>query len=265
MNGDGPAPTAELLTVRNLSKSFGEVQALRGISFSVAAGEVFSLLGPNGAGKTTALRLLMGLLTPDAGFIRVLGCDPRTAPEVRKEIGYLTADMGLYSRLTPREVLSFFGRIYGLRSGALNARIRDVVGRLGITSFADTRSETLSTGMKQRVLLARALLPDPRVLILDEPTAGLDAVTALEFIGLLKQEQATGKAILFSTHQLWEAEILADRVGVLHRGELGACGVPALLLEEFHANSLLDLFLKIVHREGVGIGAGATPAEGERL
>ncbi|MGH8103981.1 MAG: ABC transporter ATP-binding protein, partial [bacterium] len=221
------------------------------------------LLGPNGAGKTTALRLIMGLLTPNTGSVEVFGENPRANPDVKREVGYLTADMGLYGRLTPRESLAFFGRLYGLEDGTLDRRIREVVERLEIGPFLERRCETLSTGMKQRVLLARALLPDPRVLILDEPTAGLDAVTALDFINLLKQDRATGKAILFSTHQLWEAEILADRIGILHQGELGACGQPADLLQEFGSTSLLDLFLKIVHGQASPLSAEAAMMAGE--
>jgi len=235
-----------MLRVENLSKRFGDTEALKRVSFTITEGQVYSLLGPNGAGKTTTLRIVAGLMMPDTGQVLWNEYPSIHHPEVKRQMGYLTADMGLYPRLTPWEYLNSYGRFYGLRGKTLEQKVREVMSRFGIEEFAHRRCESLSTGMKQRVLLARTLLHDPILLILDEPTAGLDAITALDFISYIREEKKKGKCILFSTHQLWEAEIISDALGILHCGNLVASGTPSTLLPHYGVASLLDLFVKIV-------------------
>ena len=169
---------AEALAAEGLVKQFGAVTAVKGVSFAVGAGEVVGLLGPNGAGKTTILRMLAGILTPTEGRVRVDGLDARESPlETRQRVGFLSGDTQLYQRLSPREVLEYFGRLYGLEAARLRRRIEELVEKLEMGSFASRPCGTLSSGQKQRANIARAFLHEPQVLILDEPTAALDVVS----------------------------------------------------------------------------------------
>ena len=210
-----------------LTRRFGERTAVDGLTLRVAAGEVYALLGPNGAGKTTTVRLLCCLLRPTAGTARVLGLDVRQqAPAVRASVGLLTEAPGLYDRLSARQTLLFFAELYEVPRP--QARVDEYLELLGLAAHADAPTATLSKGMKQKVALARALLHDPPVLFLDEPTAGLDVPTqrlVRELIARLRDER---RAVVLTTHNLDEAERLADRVGVL-AGRLLAEGSPAEL------------------------------------
>jgi sodium transport system ATP-binding protein len=236
-----------------LAKSFGERRAVDGLSLQVAAGEIYGLLGPNGAGKTTALRMIAGLLVPSAGQVQVMGTDVAARPEVAKaQLGFLTGSTGLYGRLTAREVLTFFGRAYGMPRATLGARIVAVAERLRIVPLLDRRCESLSTGEKQRVSLARAVLHDPPVLVLDEPTNGLDVLASRFLREMVVAERNRGKAIIFSTHYLAEAELLCDRVGLMHRGKLLREAPPQELRRQTGAGSLEEAFLTMVEQlEGV--------------
>jgi len=205
------------------------------------------LLGPNGAGKTTALRCLASLLAPTAGTASVGGADVVHRPlDVRRRIGFLAASMGLYERLTPVELLTFFGRLHGVETQALERRVAELVEIFGIADFSNQRCGTLSTGQGQRVSVARALVHDPPALILDEPTMGLDVFSGEVIYRFIEDERARGKAILFSTHQMAEVELLADRIGVLSAGRLVAEGTPASLLEKTGQTSLARAFLSLV-------------------
>jgi sodium transport system ATP-binding protein len=247
------AVTAPVLLTA-LAKTFGERRAVDGLSLQVAAGEIYGLLGPNGAGKTTALRMIAGLLVPSAGQVQVMGHDVATQPEVAKaQLGFLTGSTGLYGRLTAREVLTFFGRAYGMSRQPLSERIGVVAERLRIQPLLDRRCEGLSTGEKQRVSLARAVLHDPPVLVLDEPTNGLDVLASRFLREMVRSERDRGKAIIFSTHYLAEAELLCDRVGLMHRGRLLREAPPLALRQETGASSLEEAFLAMVERlEGRG-------------
>jgi sodium transport system ATP-binding protein len=236
------------VVVTSLVKSFGSTTAVSGLSFEVAAGEIYGLLGPNGAGKTTTLRILAGLLAPTAGGARVAGLDVAAHPvEVRRRLGFLTNTTGLYARLDGRELLRYFARLHGLDDAAAAARIEALVRALDLAPFLARRCEALSTGERQRLSIARAVLHDPHVLILDEPTAGLDVLASRFLRDFVRAERERGKAIIFSTHYLAEAELLCDRIGLLYRGGLLAEGTPvALRVAAGEAPSLEEAFLRFV-------------------
>ena len=240
-----------MIELRRLARRYGSLEALRGISLTVAGGEVYALLGPNGAGKTTALRCLAGLLRPSGGTARVAGADVRREPmEVRRRIGFLSASMGLYERLTPRELVAYFGRLHGLPVPEVGRRVEALVEAFGLASFADRQCGRLSTGQRQRVSLARTVIHDPPALILDEPTLGLDILSGQAIHAFVREERARGKAVLFSTHHMEEVELLADRVGILADGRLVAEGTVAELLAHTGETSLARAFLALVSEEG---------------
>jgi sodium transport system ATP-binding protein len=251
------------VVVDSLVKKFATKTAVAGLSFSVAAGEIYGLLGPNGAGKTTTLRVLAGILTPTTGRAAVAGLDVAVDPlGVRRRLGFLTNTTGLYARLTGRELLTYFGRLHGLAPEAAEARISGLVRALDLAPFLGRRCEALSTGERQRLSIARAMLHDPAVMILDEPTAGLDVLASRFLRAYVRAERDRGKAVVFSTHYLAEAELLCDRIGLLHQGRLLAEGTPAALRAlADDAPSLEEAFLRLV--AGVDPGSetprGATP------
>ena len=236
-----------LIQVQDLVREFGAVRAVDGLSFTVGEGEIYGLLGPNGAGKTTTLRSLAGLLTPTSGTARVLG---KTAGEdplaVKRALGYLTGDTALYGRLTPREVLRFFARLNERPDDWIAARIAALSVELDLGEFLDRRCERLSTGQRQRTAIARAFVHDPTVLVLDEPTASLDVVSARFILDRLRAEAARGKAVLFSTHHLSEAELVCDRMGVIWRGRLLAEGTSGELRERTGTGTLTEAFLALI-------------------
>lgn len=239
-----------MIRFESLTKSYGTLTAVRDLSLEVRPGEVYALLGPNGAGKTTALRCLATLLLPDAGAATVMGRDGARHPlEVRRNIAFLAASMGLYERLTARELIRYFGRLHGMEGGVLEGRIDELVELFGMREFGDRWCGRLSTGQRQRVALARALVHDPPALILDEPTLGLDVLSGQTIYAFIERERDRGKAILFSTHQMDEVELLADRVGVLSRGALVAEGAIRELVERTGATGLTRAFLTLV-RDG---------------
>jgi sodium transport system ATP-binding protein len=255
----GGVPSAGVV-VERLVKTFGSTTAVAGLSFRVAPGEIYGLLGPNGAGKTTTLRILAGILAPTAGEARVAGLDvAANALAVRRRLGFLTNTTGLYARLTGRELLTYFARLHGLPPEAGEARMATLVRALGLEPFFGRRCEALSTGERQRLSIARAVLHDPDVLILDEPTAGLDVLASRFLRDFVRAERDRGKAVLFSTHYLAEAELLCDRIGLLHRGRLLAEGTPAALRAAAgDAPSLEEAFLRLVAQEP---GVAAAPAD----
>jgi sodium transport system ATP-binding protein len=236
-----PEPLALL---DGVSKSFGDVVAVVELSLSVNAGEIYGLLGPNGAGKTTALRILAGLLVPTEGIASIVGRDVGS-DEAKQHIGYLSGSTGLFGRLTPREILVYFGRIHGLSKSDIGERIARLSSALALENILDRRSEVLSTGERQRVSIARALLHDPPVLILDEPTSGLDVLASRFLRDFVRGERDRGKAVLFSTHYLAEAELLCDRIGFLHHGRLLCHGSPAEIRASQNASTLEAAFLSL--------------------
>ena len=244
-----------MIRFETLTKRYGELTAVLDLTLEVNPGEVYALLGPNGAGKTTALRCLATLLQPTVGTAYVSGLDVRTHPlEVRREIAFLASSMGLYERLTARELVEYFARLQGLHEGDVARRVDEMVDLFGIGDFADRYCGKLSTGQRQRTALARAIVHDPQVLILDEPTLGLDVVSGETIYSFIRRERERGKTILFSTHQMAEVELLADRVGVLGKGVLIAEGTPEELVEATGEANLTRAFLRLV---------GATSTVGE--
>jgi sodium transport system ATP-binding protein len=244
-----PGPLAVL---DSASKSFGDVFAVVELSLSIPGGEIYGLLGPNGAGKTTALRMLAGLLAPSLGSARVSGHDACTS-SAKQRLGYLSGSTGLFGRLTPREVLDYFGQIHGLSRAEIGKRVAVLAPALALTSILNRRCEALSTGERQRVSIARAVLHDPPVLILDEPTSGLDVLASRFMRDFILAERARGKAVLFSTHYLAEAELLCDRIGFLHRGRLLAEGSPTEIRAQTGKSTLEEAFLALAQEpEGPG-------------
>lgn len=238
----------------DLSKRFGDVVAVASVSFSVKAGEIYGLLGPNGAGKTTTMRVLAGLLMPSGGLVQVAGVnvadDPRHA---KQRLGFLSAGAGLYARLSCRELLNYTGKLYDLGPSAIRMRVAELEKNLAMAEWMDRRAETLSTGQKQRVSLARAVFHDPSVLILDEPTSGLDVLASQGLRQFVLEEKSRGKAIVMSTHYLAEAELICDRVGFVHRGRIVEEGTPAQIRERTGASSLEQAFLAVVERGEAGL------------
>ena len=241
-----------MIRVDGLTKVFqdrkrGAVRALDGVSFQVQASEIVGILGPNGAGKTTALRLLATVLKPTSGTAVVAGYDIVRQPElVRSKIGFLSGDMGLYGRLTPREILAFFGRLGGMEAAPLKKRIADVIAMLGMGSYADTRTDKLSTGMRQRAAIGRTIVHDPPILILDEPSYGLDVPTARLIENFILEARNNGKCIVFSTHVMEEAEYLCDRIVVIHEGRVRATGTMDDLRAATGKTRLREIFLDLL-------------------
>lgn len=214
--------------VDRLEKTLGKNKVLRGISLEANSGEIFGLLGPNGAGKTTTLRIICTLLTPDAGTVEVLGFDTRTAAEeVRRRVGVVTADIGVYPRLSARENIAYFAELSGVLDGEVNRRVDAVIERLDMGSFAKQRAESLSSGQKQKVAIARAIVHDPEILMFDEPTSNLDVLASRDIRDFMVEARGRGKCVIFSTHVLHDAERLCDRVTILHEGKVVATGATA--------------------------------------
>ena len=245
-----------MIQVRNLTKVFvdrkrGRITAVDHISFEVREREIFGLLGPNGAGKTTALRMLATVMKPTEGTAILGGHDVVKEPEqVRKMIGFQSGDMGLYHRLTPREILTFFARLHGLNGARLTSRIEEMVSLVGLEDFADTQVDKLSTGMRQKVAIARTLIHDPAILILDEPASGLDVPTARVVEEFILQARTAGKSILLSTHVMEEAEYLCDRIAVIDRGKIRIVGTMAELRAATGKERLREVFLELLGMEG---------------
>ena len=223
-------PNGSALTCTNLTKRFGDRVAVDDVSFEIAPGQSYGLLGPNGAGKTTTINLLCGLLKPDEGVVTVAGQRVGTSPKVKAAIGYVPQEIALYPDLTGRENLRFFGRLYGLRGAVLAGRIAEGLETAGLTDRADDRVDAYSGGMKRRLNIAAGLLHEPSLLVLDEPTAGVDPQSRnaiLEHVAALRTE---GLAVLYTSHYMEEVEKLCDRVGIIDGGKLIAEGTTAELV-----------------------------------
>jgi sodium transport system ATP-binding protein len=235
---------AEVLVARGLAKAFGDVHAVEDVSVTVTAGEVVGLLGPNGAGKTTTLRMLAGILTPDRGSVRVCGIDIHAQPlDAKRRLGFLSGDTHLYQRLSPVEVLAYFGTLYGMPPARIRARVTELVAELEMDGFKDRPCGTLSSGQKQRANIARAFLHDPDLLILDEPTTALDVISGRFVADAIRRKRAGGKAVLFSTHVMSEAEYLCDRIALVHAGRIIDEGTLPDLLARAGRQNLTDAFL----------------------
>jgi len=241
-----------MIELEGLTKSFpgpdGEpVAAVTDLNFTVNPGEVFGLLGPNGAGKTTTLRMLCTVLKPSLGFATIAGFDVAKQPaEVRRSIGFLSANTGVYDRMTAFEMVQYYGRLYGIRGPALSDRIDFLFDSLQMNDFRNTSGGQLSTGMKQKVSIARALIHDPPVLIFDEPTNGLDVLVQRAVLREIAALRGRGKTILFSTHVMSEAAKLCDRVAIMSRGTIVSQGTLAELRERHGHDDLEEVFFSLV-------------------
>lgn len=238
--------------VKDLTKTYydesrGPVHAVREIDFTCRPGEIFGLLGANGAGKTTTLRMLTTILRPTAGTARIMGFDVAEEPvEVRRHVGFYSATTALYPRLSAKETIEFFARINGFSASRTPARVDELIERFGIADYARTRIDKLSSGMKQKVAIARTVAHDPPILVFDEPTVGLDVLNALEMQAILAELKAQGKTILFSTHIMSEAEKLCDRIAIIHEGRILASGTLDELREKTGAHYLEDIFVSFI-------------------
>jgi len=241
-----------LIEVLDLCKTFhdrkkGDIPAVRGLSFKCAPGRVFGLLGRNGAGKTTTLRVLATILVPTSGTALIDGLDVNQRPgEVRKRIGYLSGDTKLYDRLTGRELLTYFGELAGMNAPSIAGRITELQVSFGLRDFLDKRVGKMSTGMKQRLSLARVVLHDPPVLIFDEPTSGLDVMGAREVLRIVLDLRSKGRTIIFSTHIMTEAERICDEIAIIERGSILAQGSVGALKSGNGGGTLEDVFVKTV-------------------
>jgi sodium transport system ATP-binding protein len=249
-----------VIHVQGLCKRFldyqrGWVSAISDISFDCQPGAIFGLLGPNGAGKTTTLRILSTVLKPSSGRAVVAGYDVLVDPQaVRTKIGYMSASTGIYDRMTAWELVEYFGRLYGMQRDPLRERMESIFDWLKMNDFRSVLGSKMSTGMKQKVSIARTIVHDPPVLIIDEPTSGLDVLVARAVLQNILDLRDRGKTIIFSTHSMHEVEKLCSRVAIVHKGRVQADGAPLELLEQFDQPNLEELFFHLVERAESGAG-----------
>ena len=244
-----------MIEAQALSKAYADLRrgqfiALDGLSFTAQAGEVFGLLGPNGAGKTTALRILSTVLQPTSGSAVINGFDCVTQPAlVRSHIGFMSASTAVYDRMTAWEMVEYFGRLYGLDEDELKERMEVLFERLKMQNIRDLLGAKMSTGMKQKVSIARAIVHDPPVLIFDEATSGLDVLVARALLDTVAELRDQGKCIVFSTHIMREAERLCDRVAIMHQGRLLANGTLEELCDTHGHTDLEDMFFDLIKEQ----------------
>ena len=244
-----------MIQVKNLTKVFhdkkrGKITAVNNIDFHCQRGQIFGLLGPNGAGKTTTLRILATMMAPTSGEVLVNGYNVvKAAHKVRQNIGFLSGETGLYDRFTPRETIRFFGKINGMSENEIDKRMTQIFQILGMKHFQDVRVDKLSTGMKQKLSIARAIIHNPPVLIFDEPTVGLDVITARVVIEYIREFRDQGKCIIFSTHQMHEAEKLCDEIAIIHLGKLLSVGRLENLKKDVPVGDLEEIFFKLIETE----------------
>lgn len=235
------------VVIDNVTKCYGRLRAVDGISLNVKRGELFAFLGPNGAGKTTTIKMMTGLLTPDTGTITVCGHPMATDSQLAKaKIAYVPDQPFLYGKLTAREFMRFVGEMYGIDRSILPARIEHYMAQLAVTGYADQLAEGYSHGMKQRVVLAAALLHEPDVLVVDEPMVGLDPRTARSVKDIFREWANAGRTVFMSTHTLEVAEAIADRIAIINHGRIVACGtLNELKAKAARENRLEDIFLEL--------------------
>lgn len=244
-----------MIEARQLTKTFkdkkrGLITAASDLTFTCRPGQIYGLLGANGAGKTTTLRMLATLLKPTSGACTVAGYDTSTEPEkVRANVGFLAASTALYGRLSAREMIAYFGRLNGMTDAAIVARLQALADELGMHDFLDRRCDKFSTGMKQKTSIARTLIHDPTVMIFDEPTLGLDVMTARSIVKFVRDCRDRGKTVIYSTHVMSEVEKLCDTIGIIHGGRLVAEGTLAELQARFGERDMEEIFVKAVGGE----------------
>jgi len=239
-----------MIKVQNLQKSFGDVQAVKDVSFNAGDGQITGLLGPNGAGKTTTLRMLYSLLPPDSGSITIDGIDPQKEPlQVKRQLGVVPDARGLYTRLTARENIEYYGHLHGLSNSALQQRITELIELLNLDDFIDRRTEGFSQGQRVRVAVARALVHKPQTLLLDEPSNGLDVMSTRALRHLLQDLKKAGHCVVLSTHIMQEVAALCDHIVIISDGQVTATGTADHLRETSGCNELEDAFVKLIGTE----------------
>jgi len=241
-----------MIQVDGLTKHYSDLRrgnfvALDRVSFLARPGEIFGLLGPNGAGKTTALRILSTVLRPTSGTVRINGFDVVTqSSQVRRRIGFMSANTAIYDRMTAWEMVEYFGKLHNLPAEQLRDRMEDLFLRLKMNDIRDLLGAKMSTGMKQKVSIARAIIHDPAVIVFDEPTSGLDVLVARSLLNTVAELRDNGKCIVFSTHIMNEAEKLCDRIGIVHRGTLLANGTVEELRDLYGEEDIEELFFSLI-------------------
>lgn len=241
-----------MIQVQGLTKHYSDLRrgkfvALDGVTFQACPSQIYGLLGPNGAGKTTTLRILSTILRPTAGTAVIDGHDVVLHPErVRRHIGFMSANTAVYDRMTAWEMVEYFGRLHGMDRARLRERMEDLFTRLQMNDIRDVLGAKMSTGMKQKVSIARAVVHDPPVLIFDEATAGLDVLVARALLQAVAELRDQGKCIIYSTHIMREVEKLCDRVAIMHRGHLLAEGTLELLREQYGEQDLEEIFFRLI-------------------
>jgi len=239
-----------MIQVSNLHKSFGKVQAVRGVSFEARDGEITGLLGPNGAGKTTTLRMLYSLLPPDQGEIRIDGLDPgRDAMEIKRTLGVVPDSRGLYTRLTARENIRYYGELHEISRAVLEQRIDDLTRTLDMGEFIDRRTEGFSQGQRVKVAIARAMVHKPQTVLMDEPSNGLDVMSTRALREYIRSLRSDGHSVVLSTHIMQEVVALCDRIVIIAKGEVAATGTAEELLQRSGCSSLEDAFVKLIGSE----------------
>jgi len=247
----------QMIEVQNLTKTFlqkdgSQLYAVDNLSFTANDGEIVCLLGVNGAGKTTTMRILSTIFRPTSGTALINGYSILRQPQkVRENLGFLSGDTGLYTRLSGREFISYFGELYGMTKSQINKHIEEMAELLDMKSFLDKKIDFLSSGMRQKVSIVRSIIHDPQVMIFDEPTSGLDILTARNIVSFIRECKIKGKCVLFSTHIMREAERLADRIVLIHRGRLMAEGTLEALRQDTQQTDLDDIFVTYVNRQNM--------------
>jgi sodium transport system ATP-binding protein len=241
-----------MIHVQHLTKTYedlsrGAFVAVDRVSFTVRSGEIFGLLGPNGAGKTTVLRILSTVLSPTSGIATVAGYDVANDPaDVRRHIGFVSNNTAIYDRMTAWEMVEYFGRLHAMPRGELNDRLETLFEQLRMNEFRDLPGAKMSTGMKQKVSIARAMVHDPPVLIFDEATLGLDVLVARNLLGVIRSLRDSGKCLIFSTHIMSEVERLCDRIAIMHRGRILDTGTLEELRQRHEQSDFEELFFGLL-------------------
>lgn len=239
-----------MIKVRNLHKSFGDVKAVKGISFDVNDGEITGLLGPNGAGKTTTLRMLYSLLPPDEGEIRIDGLDPtKDAMAIKRTLGVVPDSRGLYTRMSARENIAYYGQLHGMSRADINVRIEELTETLDMGDFIERRTEGFSQGQRVKVAIARAMIHKPQTVLLDEPSNGLDVMSTRALRRYILGLKNAGHSVILSTHIMQEVAALCDRIIIIANGQIAADGTADDLLEKSGCDSLEDAFVKLIGSE----------------
>jgi len=255
-----------MIEVKNLDKIFSlsrkqqaeigikskSIKVLDDVSFTCRPGRIFSLLGPNGAGKTTALRVISTILAPSAGSVSICGLDVvANGAEARRKIGFLTGSTGLYERLCPDELVTYFARLNGVAKNDLEERKERLFELLGISEFAKKRIGKLSTGMKQKVSIARTIIHDPDVIVFDEPTSGLDVITAENIIKLIFDCKEQGKTVIFSSHIMSEVDLLCDDLAIIHKGKIVFNDTMTNFRQEMKSDNLTKEFIRLINEYSI--------------